>query len=248
MARPFCAFSPSRKLQGLWSEMRNFGGDRNERKRKAGFNSIHLGLRIDSRIESNTTVNSIYQPTRAPPPRSAPPPNRSFSSGQQTQPTTTVDRSRASAELGQGGHWRAMADQSQPALLERIPHQDDDRPSPSDVAAPPAAAAAATFPPSPVQAPQASTSNLKTPTAPSMVRTRSGLGTVDAQVYGVVCVGFDHALGPNIEFAYPDALADNHDLNKNLPFLALPDGAHAVRDFLIPRPRHRAFNRSPVTL
>lgn len=34
MARPFCAFSPSRKLQGLWSEMRNFGGDRNE---KSGF-------------------------------------------------------------------------------------------------------------------------------------------------------------------------------------------------------------------
>lgn len=120
-----------------------------------------------------------------------------------------------------------MADQSQPALLERIPLQDGDRPCPSDaVAAPPA-----TFPPSPVQAPQASTSNLTIPTTapPTMVRTRSGLGTVDAQVYGVVCVGFDHALGPNIEFAYPDALADNHDLNKNLPFLALPDGAHAVR-------------------
>lgn len=66
-----------------------------------------------------------------------------------------------------------------------------------------------------------------------MLRTRSGLGTVDARVYGVVCVGFDHALGPNIEFAYPDSLATDHDfLNKNLPFLALPDGAHAVR----PRP------------
>ncbi|TKA52108.1 hypothetical protein B0A53_04768 [Rhodotorula sp. CCFEE 5036] len=120
-----------------------------------------------------------------------------------------------------------MADQpQQPALLERIPLRDEDRPSASDVAAPPAA----TFPPSPVQAPQASTSHLMTPATtalPSMVRTRSGLGTVDAQVYGVVCVGFDHALGPNIEFAYPDALADNHDLNKNLPFLALPDGAHA---------------------
>lgn len=189
-------------------------------------------MSIDSRgyrrIGTYSTANRLYQHACAIPPRIASPPNRSFSSGQQP---TTVDGPGTSAEprAEGGGHERAMADQpQQPALLERIPLRDEDRPSASDVAAPPAA----TFPPSPVQAPQASTSHLMTPATtalPSMVRTRSGLGTVDAQVYGVVCVGFDHALGPNIEFAYPDALADNHDLNKNLPFLALPDGAHAVR-------------------
>ncbi|GAA5991714.1 hypothetical protein JCM10908_001104 [Rhodotorula pacifica] len=125
-----------------------------------------------------------------------------------------------------------MADQSKPALLERIPpaagEEDVGHQQPPSGAAPPAPAPprVVTFPPLPRQQPQASTS-ATSGAAPKMIRTRSGLGTVDAQVYGVVCVGFDHTLGPNIEFAYPDQLAHNHDLNKNLPFLALPDGAHA---------------------
>lgn len=114
--------------------------------------------------------------------------------------------------------------------------------------------AATAYPPEPLQQPQASTSTAAATTTTSasvaspppprsgphhasrsplpapvhLHRTRSGLGTVDAHVYGVICVGFDHTLGPNIEFAFPDHLAADPDLNKNLPFLALPDGAHAV--------------------
>lgn len=45
----------------------------------------------------------------------------------------------------------------------------------------------------------------------------------------MLLVSFDHALGPIIEFGYPQAYQDDADLNKNLPFLALPDGSHAVR-------------------
>ncbi|GAA5867817.1 hypothetical protein JCM3774_005866 [Rhodotorula dairenensis] len=130
-----------------------------------------------------------------------------------------------------------MAEQTYPPLLVPLDADRQGEPprpigEPRPGAAPPRPAAdsarPASFPPAPFQAPKASTSSLDTPRPPpGMVRTRSGLGTVDAQVYGVVCVGFDHALGPNIEFAYPDSLATDHDLNKNLPFLALPDGAHA---------------------
>lgn len=63
-----------------------------------------------------------------------------------------------------------------------------------------------------------------------MRRTPSSQGaTVGAKVWGVCLVGFDHTLGPNIEFTYPEDLRDNVELQKHLPFLALPDGAHAVR-------------------
>lgn len=50
-----------------------------------------------------------------------------------------------------------------------------------------------------------------------------------ARVWGVCLVGFDHALGPVVEFAHPRSLEDNAELQRNLPFFALPDGAHAVR-------------------
>ncbi|KAA1077385.1 late secretory pathway protein avl9 [Puccinia graminis f. sp. tritici] len=49
-------------------------------------------------------------------------------------------------------------------------------------------------------------------------------------VYAVILVSFDHALGPTVEWSYPASLAEHEALsqqiNRNLPFLALPDGAH----------------------
>jgi hypothetical protein len=39
-------------------------------------------------------------------------------------------------------------------------------------------------------------------------------------------VGFDHALGPTIEWASTPSLRADGELHKQLPFLALPDGAH----------------------
>lgn len=52
-------------------------------------------------------------------------------------------------------------------------------------------------------------------------------------IYGVCLVAFDHAIGPAVEFVWPAALEADVELNRSLPFLALPDGAHTVRD---PRP------------
>lgn len=49
-----------------------------------------------------------------------------------------------------------------------------------------------------------------------------------SKVWGVCLVAFDHAVGPTIEYSYPPELSLNEELNKNLPFLALPDGAHTV--------------------
>ena len=45
----------------------------------------------------------------------------------------------------------------------------------------------------------------------------------------VVLVGFHHSLGPVVDCSYPPSLKDDDDIVKNLPFLALPDGAHLVR-------------------
>ena len=36
-------------------------------------------------------------------------------------------------------------------------------------------------------------------------------------------------MGPNVEFMFPNELNENAQLKDGLPFLALPDGAHAVR-------------------
>lgn len=53
-----------------------------------------------------------------------------------------------------------------------------------------------------------------------------------AKVYGVALVGFHHAVGPTVEFCYPEELNHNSQLlSEHLPFFALPDGAHAVRHF-----------------
>ncbi|GAA6049277.1 hypothetical protein JCM3770_005918 [Rhodotorula araucariae] len=54
-----------------------------------------------------------------------------------------------------------------------------------------------------------------------------GSSAIGAKIWGVALVGFDHALGPTIEFTHPDSLKENTELQRNLPFLALPDGAHA---------------------
>ncbi|CAH7669416.1 transport protein Avl9-domain-containing protein [Phakopsora pachyrhizi] len=48
-------------------------------------------------------------------------------------------------------------------------------------------------------------------------------------VYAVILVSFDHALGPTVEWSYPASVAAEavgEEINRNLPFLALPDGAH----------------------
>lgn len=112
--------------------------------------------------------------------------------------------------------------QHPPAQLERLPPtptegQDD----------------LATFPPRPSLAPPSATTDAPAlpgpPTAQGMRRTPSqgSNATIGAKVWGLALVGFDHALGPTIEYTLPDSLRDNPELQRNLPFLALPDGAHA---------------------
>lgn len=54
-------------------------------------------------------------------------------------------------------------------------------------------------------------------------------------VHAVLLVSFDHALGPIIEFSHPQQpWGEDEELKLNLPFLALPDGSHAVRFFFWP--------------
>ncbi|SGY62276.1 BQ5605_C007g04672 [Microbotryum silenes-dioicae] len=74
----------------------------------------------------------------------------------------------------------------------------------------------------------ASTSSNTTSTSASKRRDRStSRSRQPAYVYAVLLVAFDHLQGPIIEFGYPQPFADDAYLNSNLPFLALPDGAHA---------------------
>lgn len=47
-------------------------------------------------------------------------------------------------------------------------------------------------------------------------------------IHGVVLVGFNHSLGPVVDYSYPHNLKDDEDIARSLPFLALPDGAHMV--------------------
>ncbi|CEQ40758.1 SPOSA6832_02416 [Sporobolomyces salmonicolor] len=138
-------------------------------------------------------------------------------------------------------------------------------PAPARPATPPPApstttAAAITFPPPSQQLSTPSTSALLTTppaplpaSAPPVTRTLSSSATAtSARIYGVCLVGFDHAIGPNIEFAWPPELERNDELNRNLPFLALPDGAHAREEdysyfhLLVPsiHPRQTVFGIS----
>ncbi|GAA5897270.1 uncharacterized protein JCM6883_006637 [Sporobolomyces salmoneus] len=101
--------------------------------------------------------------------------------------------------------------------------------SPPDEPNPPTASTStpsepATFPPpsqSILSAPPV-TRSLSTQSSPSVSSTN-----LDAHIYGIALVGFDHALGPNVEFLHPSELESNSELKDGLPFLALPDGAHA---------------------
>ncbi|SCZ89114.1 BZ3500_MvSof-1268-A1-R1_Chr1-1g00965 [Microbotryum saponariae] len=80
----------------------------------------------------------------------------------------------------------------------------------------------------PASSSAASTSSNTTSTSASKRRDRStSRSRQPAYVYAVLLVAFDHLQGPIIEFGYPQAFADDAYLNRNLPFLALPDGAHA---------------------
>ncbi|KAL7424505.1 hypothetical protein Q5752_000189 [Cryptotrichosporon argae] len=72
----------------------------------------------------------------------------------------------------------------------------------------------------------------RTSTATGLTGLTAGTGTSwgDAVVLGVAVVDFNHLIGPTVEWAYPAslqaAIADDDSLNRLLPFLALPDGAH----------------------
>lgn len=63
-------------------------------------------------------------------------------------------------------------------------------------------------------------------------------------VYAVVLVTFDHALGPTVEWSYPPSVSEgeavSEQINRNLPFLALPDGAHLVSFIL--QNLHQSFD------
>lgn len=77
-------------------------------------------------------------------------------------------------------------------------------------------------------------------------------GPSGAAILGVAVVDFNHLvsypklvmhreltieIGPTVEYAYPAslqaAIANDEDLNRLLPFLALPDGAHLVSSFIL---------------
>ncbi|GAA5839999.1 hypothetical protein JCM3766R1_000637 [Sporobolomyces carnicolor] len=101
---------------------------------------------------------------------------------------------------------------------------DRDPPAPSTSRSATISTPAVTFPP-------ASQSILAAPPVARSSSTQSSHSisstNLDAHVYGIALVGFDHALGPNVEFLYPQSLEENRELKDELPFLALPDGAHA---------------------
>jgi hypothetical protein len=48
----------------------------------------------------------------------------------------------------------------------------------------------------------------------------------DAVIIGIAVVDFNHLLGPTIEYAHPQEVANDEELKAKLPFLALPDGSH----------------------
>jgi len=74
-----------------------------------------------------------------------------------------------------------------------------------------------------------SQTHLPVPTLSQKTSSSSLASQLESIVYGIVVVDFDHALGPKVEYSYPEYLKDDESLSTNLPFLALPDGAHTVR-------------------
>ncbi|KAK4050816.1 hypothetical protein OIV83_003238 [Microbotryomycetes sp. JL201] len=85
--------------------------------------------------------------------------------------------------------------------------------------------------------PQSSPSGTRTPVSVSAVDSASSPSSFPlertpssqepATCLAVLLVSFDHALGPIIEFSHPNKFQLDPELNKTLPFLALPDGCHA---------------------
>ena len=51
-------------------------------------------------------------------------------------------------------------------------------------------------------------------------------------VLGIALVDFNHLVGPKIEF-YEGEIFEDEEIAKILPFLALPDGAHLVTNFVV---------------
>ncbi|GAA5992444.1 hypothetical protein JCM5350_001593 [Sporobolomyces pararoseus] len=97
---------------------------------------------------------------------------------------------------------------------DQEPHLSSSSPSP---------ATTTTFPPPRIQS--------ESPVIPpSSSSSRSSRSSLRVKIYGVALVGFDHSLGPTVEFLYPQSLErskSGNELKDTLPFLALPDGAHA---------------------
>lgn len=88
-----------------------------------------------------------------------------------------------------------------------------------------------TFDIPPPAVPSKATPIAEPPTPKSALSPASSSEQDVPNVHLICLVGFDHAIGPNIEFSYPTEFEDEGELNKILPFLALPDGAHTVRPF-----------------
>ncbi|KPV73583.1 uncharacterized protein RHOBADRAFT_54788 [Rhodotorula graminis WP1] len=124
--------------------------------------------------------------------------------------------------------------QQHPLQLERLPPTPTDEPDePSSLSPRPSTSSHSSSRPAhlaPSPRPPAPASALGSSPAPAPMRRTPSQGlnaTVGAKVWGLALVGFDHAVGPTIEYTLPDTLKDDPELQRSLPFLALPDGAHA---------------------
>lgn len=146
----------------------------------------------------------------------------------------------AEEDLQEIGLEDASLDTAPTPLPSSLPEPADELP----IASPPLALSASTsshqldsLPPSLPERSTPISTPISTPTPRFASRSSSSFfskeplagASTGAHVWGVCLVAFDHAIGPTVEFAYPEALQKNEDLNKTLPFLALPDGAHTVR-------------------
>ena len=112
-----------------------------------------------------------------------------------------------------------------------IPHKDDvSAPGQTEIDNPLHAMYGASIAPPPldpqVNQPSRSSSNASDISTESSSLPHTPPTTV---IYGVILVGFNHTLGPIVEYSYPPELQEDEDIVKFLPFLALPDGAHQVR-------------------
>ncbi|GAA5843109.1 hypothetical protein JCM9279_001865 [Rhodotorula babjevae] len=120
-----------------------------------------------------------------------------------------------------------------PLQLERLPPtptDEPDEPSSSLSPRPSTSSSSSSRPPHLAPSRAAAATLLGTSAGPATMRRTPSQGlnaTVGAKVWGLALVGFDHAVGPTIEYTLPDTLKDDPELQRSLPFLALPDGAHA---------------------